>query len=114
MPITINSPRRFTLTDRRPGPPLARTEEVLSQGWTTTDLLLEGAAQVLVCNGDSGFSLSELVDQVREIMRSHGIQFLGSTAHPERYRDDAERTVFGRFGDMHRAGIFQAIGGDAA
>ena len=105
--------RRFTLTESRPGPVACRQEETLSNGWSTTDLLLESAAQALLRTCDQGFTLAELEDEVRGIMRDSGILFLGHTSRPEKYKDDAQRVVWSRFGDLHRAGIFAEAGGVA-
>lgn len=113
MSFRTGRPRRFTLTDVRPGPCLCRAEDVLSNGWSTTELLLEAAASVLLASSDRGFTLAELVDEVRAIMTTERIQFQGHTSNPGRYRDDAERIVWGRFGDLHRSGTFKVIGGAA-
>lgn len=106
--------RRFTLTDCRPGPVACRNEETLTAGWTTTDLMLEAASFALITTHDAGFTFADLVAEVRELMEEHGIQFVGTTSRPDKYKDDAERVVAGRFGDLLRSGVFAVVGGDAA
>ncbi|HEY3998014.1 MAG TPA: hypothetical protein VGO93_04075 [Candidatus Xenobia bacterium] len=96
--------RRYWLTDKA----FKRTEpsRVLTQGWSTTRLLLVAAARVASASPDRGFTLADLTVAVNATLQQHGILFVGVTTYRHHYSTQGERIVRGRFGDMRRAGYF--------
>lgn len=100
--------RRYWLTGkqlRRGG----TVQRVLSGGWDTSRLMLEGASRAASATPDGGFTIEDLRAEVETLMAEHGILFTGFTSHSSRYRSHAERVVHGRFGDMRRGGYFSTI-----
>lgn len=102
-----SSTRRFRYTYNEPAH--AGTGHVLEKGWTTTQVMIVGAKRAARLTGDRCFTYADLVEAVRKLMATNGLTYPGFTGKPDKYEDDAQRIVDGRFGDLHRSGIFEEV-----
>lgn len=81
----------------------------LGDGWTTTSLMISAAHRAAVKAVDRTFTYADVVSAVRVTLTECGLAYPGHTADPEKYADDAQRIVDGRFGDLHRSGVFEEV-----
>lgn len=95
----------YFLTGKQPKSP-SNGKDVLSNGWRSTDLLMQ-AWQILERETpDRSFTFYETIDAVDGLMYQNGIEFIGEIGvDHKRYKSPGDRLVRSRFGDMLRSGI---------
>lgn len=94
--------RRFYWSGNEPS---GRPGVVMEKGWTASQVMMVAIKRASRTYDDRTVTYREVLEQARLLMAEHGLTYSGHTANPDKYEDDAQRLVDGRFGDMHRSGI---------